>query len=118
MSLVLNCLFDVCQLPFQGIKDIPSELFLLLSQKLGNLENIMSEGFTSIHEHKRIQYWVPTGTPKRVTLSFWNKRMVKLASILEDQEPMFSIAETSETHKSSCFMGKLSKVLPKSLLKA
>lgn len=78
----------------------------------------MTEGFTSVHEHERIQYWVLTGTPKRVTLGFWNERMVKLTSILEDQEPMFSIAETSETHKSSCFMGKLSKVLPKSRLKA
>lgn len=78
----------------------------------------MTEGFTPIHEHERIRSWVLTGTPKRVTLGFWNERMVKLASILEDQEPMFSIAETSETHKSSCFMGKLSKVLPKSRLKA
>lgn len=31
---------------------------------------------------------------------------------------MFSIVKTSETYKSSCFMGTLSKVLPKSILKA
>lgn len=48
----------------------------------------------------------------------WNKGLVKLNKTQKDQESMFSIAETSETYKSSCFMGTLRKVLPKSILKA
>lgn len=54
----------------------------------------------------------------RQSPSPWNKGLIKLNKIQKDQESMLSIAKTSETYKSSCFMGTLSKVLPKSILKA
>lgn len=44
--------------------------------------------------------------------------MVKLNKIQKDQDSIFSIVKTSGTYKNSCFMGTLSKVLPKSILKA
>lgn len=55
---------------------------------------------------------------REIVPSPWNKRMLKLNKIQKDQDSMFSIVKTSETYKSSCFMGTLSKVLPKSILKA
>lgn len=64
----------------------------------------------------QIRFWlVPKGDKSP---SPWNKGMIKLNKIQKDQESTLSIAKTSETYKSSCFMGTLSKVLPKSILKA
>lgn len=55
---------------------------------------------------------------RKIVPSHRNKGMVKLNKTQKDQDSMFSIVKTSETYKNSCFMGTLSKVLPKSILKA
>lgn len=81
-----------------------------------NIGNIMRKVIHEPYWVIQIKFWlVPKGDS---LLSPWNKGMVKLNKIQKDQKSVFSIAKTSETYKNSCFMGTLSKALPKSILKS